>query len=255
MWWLYLLAPALALLPKRWRRRLPFHDAVPWHFASLASGIAESGLALFALLLWYSYSVTTWVSRLLENAMPKAGPVEITDHEIGFAALLVVATHPLTWLIAYFALEGAVRLCAAFTDTVLGVLPLYVVERLYAKIRGYQDPQPPGTPHFAQSNVSSYVNTLKEKLTTERLPHLPDEVSVSTAGSEEILEIHSSHAKPEWDPPRVVRCDDRYYRLEEAFRGPAPRPFIYRLRRLSAGVPGRTVIVYQLPETSPAANE
>jgi len=250
MWWLYIIGPFLSLLPRRWRKILPFHDAVPWHFSSILSGLAEFSVAVLGLVFWYSYSVQTWVSRLMDNALSKAGPVEITDHEVGFAALLVVATHPLTWVLAYFTVEGIARLCASFSDTVLGTLPLYLVERLSAKLFGLKDSRPLGTPEFAQSNLSSYVSTLQDKIAAARLPTLPDELYSSAVEAEEFLEIRSSHPKTDWDPPRTVRFGDRYYRLEECGRRSAPRSFLYRLRRVSRGVPGRTVLVYN-PDPEP----
>lgn len=64
----------------------------------------------------------------------------------------------------------------------------------------------------------------------------------------EILEIHASRMKQDWTPPRIVRYDDAYYRLERFSRGVGSRPFVYHLRRLSAGVPGRTVLLYQPEE-------
>jgi hypothetical protein len=250
MWWTYLLGPFLSLLPRRWRKALPFHDAVPWHFASIVSGLGESAIALAALLYWYSYSVTTWVSRLLDNALSKSAPIGITDHEVGFAALLIWTTHPLTWFIACFAVEGMARLCAAFTDTVLGAFPLYLLDKIYSRIRGLEEPQPPGTPRFAQSHASSYVSTLREKIAASRLQKVPDELRITKDESEELMEIRACRAKQEWDPPRVVRYEDCYYRLEECARGSAPRPYIYRLRRLAAGVPGRTVLSYS-PDEAP----
>lgn len=250
MWWLYIIGPFVAFLPRRWRKPLPFHDAVPWRFSSIMSGLAEFSIAVLGLVSWYSYSVTTWVSRLMDNALSKAGPVEITDHEVGFAALLVVATHPLTWVLAYFAVEGIARLCASFTDSVLGTLPLYLIERFYARLRGYRDPLPLGAPAFARGNLSSYVSTLQDKIVIARLPVLPDELYNSAVDAEEFLEIRSSHPKEGWDPPRTVRFGDRYYRLEQCVRRSAPRPFTYNLRRLSRGVPGRTVLVYN-PDQEP----
>lgn len=239
-----LLGPLVALLPRRWRRALSFHDAIHWHSATILSGMMESLIALGALLYWYSYSVTTWVSRMLDTALSKSAPTGVTDHEVGFVALVIVATHPLTWVLCFFGVEGMVRLCAAFTDTVLGVLPLFVLERIYSKISGYKEPLPPGTPKFEQSHVSSYVGSIREKIMIARLAELPDELYRTTVDSEELLEIRASRAKADWDPPRVVRYEDRYYRLEACARGSAPRPFIYKLRRLAAGVPGRTVLTY-----------
>ena len=121
--WIFLLGPFLSLLPERWRKALPFYHSVHWRSAAILSGLAESVIALGGLMYWYSYSVTTWVSRALDNALSKSAPTGITDHEIGFAALLVWATHPLTWVIAFFGIEGTARLCAAFTDTVLASFP------------------------------------------------------------------------------------------------------------------------------------
>jgi hypothetical protein len=86
------------------------------------------------------------------------------------------------------------------------------------------------------------------------LPLVPDELYLTQDGSDEILEIRSCRAKPDWTPPRVVRHEDRYYQLEAYSRGSAPRPFIYVLRRLSAGVPGRSVLIYS-PEQTPVRGE
>jgi hypothetical protein len=247
--WIFLLGPFLSLLPKRWRKSLPFYDAVRWRSASILSGLAESIIALSALMYWYSYSVTTWVSQALDGVLDKNAPTTITDHEIGFAALLIWATHPLTWTIAFFGVEGVARLCAAFTETVLGVFPFYLLEKIYSNIFRRGEPAAPGTVKFSQSHVSSYVDTMKEKVASSRLSQVPDELLIATNASEEILEIRAWRAKPDWTPPRVVRYEDRYYRLEDYARGSAPRPFVYRLRRLAAGVPGRTVLTYSPDET------
>jgi len=79
------------------------------------------------------------------------------------------------------------------------------------------------------------------------LPELEDELVESTRAGESFLEIHASRPKPEWVPPRVVRIGDAYFRLEEWSPGKSPRPFVFALRRLAAGVPGRSVILYQAP--------
>jgi hypothetical protein len=247
--WIYLVGPFVALLPRRWRRALPFYDAVRWHSASILSGLAESILATTGLLCWYSYSVTNWISRGLDSALKNTGPVEISDHAVGFAALLIFVSHPLTWCIAYFVVEGMVRLCGAFTDSVLGVLPLYLLAWIYSKSFRIEEQLPPGTPKFAQGHVASYLGTMREEISSRRLSALPDELHFSTEDSDEILEIRASHRKPDWDPPRTVRYEDRYYRLEERLRGSVTRPFLYRLRRLSKGVPSRTVVIYAPAET------
>lgn len=247
---IYVLGPFLALLPKRWRKALPFYQSVPWHAAAILSGLAESVIALAALMYWYSYSMTTWVSRALDHVLSQNGQTTITDHEIGFAGLVVWATHPLTWTIAFVGIEGVVRLCASFSDTVLGLFPLYLLETIYSKIFRRGAPEPASAVKFSQSHVSSYVGTMKEKVMTARLTQVPDELCVVNNHEEEFLEIRAWRAKQDWTPPRTVRYGDRYYRLEECAKGSGPRPFIYKLRKLSKGVPGRTVLIYS-PDEDP----
>jgi hypothetical protein len=248
--WIFLLGPFLSLLPRRWRKALPCYDAVHWHSAAILSGLAESVMALAGLMYWYSYSVTTWVSRALDDVLSKSAPTTITDHDIGFAALVIWATHPLTWAIAFAGVEGLTRVSAALADTVLGLFPLYLLEQIYSKTFRSQAPEPAGAVKFQESHVSSYARTLREKVVSARLSEVPDEHYILKNTAEEILEIRAWRAKPDWNPPHVVRYDDRYYRLEDCARGPGPRPFVYKLRRLAAGVPGRTVLIYS-PDEAP----
>jgi hypothetical protein len=248
--WIFLLGPFLALLPRRWRKALPFYDVVHWRSAAILSGLAESVIALVGLMYWYSYSVATWVSRALDNVLSKNAPTTITDHDIGFAALVILATHPLTWAIAFVGVEGATRVLAALADTVLGLFPLYLLEQIYSKIFRSGTPEPARAARFPESHVSSYVGTMREKVVNARLSQVPDEHYILKNTAEEILEIRAWRAKPDWSSPRVVRYEDRYYRLEDCARGSGPRPFVYKLRRLAAGVPGRSVLIYS-PDEAP----
>ena len=91
----FLLGPFLALLPRRWRRSRPSLKSADWRVPSILSGLGEFLLALVAMLYWYSYSVTTWVSRGLDVALAgKAGP-GVNEQEIGFMAIFLFATHRL----------------------------------------------------------------------------------------------------------------------------------------------------------------
>jgi hypothetical protein len=246
--WIYLLGPFLSLLPTRWRKALPFYQAVHWRSAAILSGLAESSIALVALMYWYWYSMSTSLSHLADLALDGKTAPGTTDHHLAFAALLIWSTHPLTWGTAFFGIEGMVRLCGALTDTVLGVFPLYLVEKFYSRIIRGGEPEPPYAEKFSQSHVTSYVGALRDKVVTTRISQVADEICVAKNDSEEFLEIRASRAKPEWTPPRVVRYQDRYYRLEESSRSSGSRPFVYKLRRLAAGVPGRTVLVYSPAE-------
>jgi hypothetical protein len=252
--WIYFVGPLVALLPERWRRSLPFYQAVPWHAASIISGLVEFLFALGALLYWYSVSVTTWVSKGLDSMLSHSSATGLTDHDIGFAALLIWAMHPLTWVIGYLAIEGTVRICGSFTDSVLGVFPLYLLEKVYSKLSGKSEPSPDSAPKFGQSHAASYMQTVREKIVTSRLAPVPDELCTSADAGDEMLEIRCWRAKADWEPPRVVRFEDRYYRLEGRARVAGPRPYVYKLRRLAAGVPGRTVLIYAPEEAPVVAN-
>jgi hypothetical protein len=243
--WTYLLGPFFSIFPKRWRQSLPLSVHVRWGPAATISGLIESVVALTATGYWYSYAMTTWVGRAMDVALSgKLGP-GVTDQQIGSVALAVWATHPLTLLLVYFGIEGVVRLCgAAFSGNALGTLPFFLLDKVVfgAFRRREQD----GTNATARSssNFSSYVGAIRERMIVTRLPLIPDELCFRRNASEEILEIHASRKMEDWTPPRVVRYLDNYYRLEASSLEAAPRPFRYVLRRLSAGVPGRTVLLY-----------
>jgi hypothetical protein len=197
------------------------------------------------MLYWYSYSVTTWVSRGLDAALAgKMGP-GVSNHDIGFMAIFIFATHPLTWLIFYVAVEGSVRLVgAAFTENNLGILPLFVVDKIFLKITGQSVPGIAQAAGYTETNLSSYVGAIREKTRLIRTAVIPDELRITQEGADEFMEVRACRIKPDWTPPRTVRYQETLYRLEESFSCSEPRPFHYRLRRLSAGVMSRTVLLY-----------
>ena len=246
----YLLGPFLALFPRRWRQLLPAGSAVEWRRATVLSGFAEAVIALAALMYWYSYFMTLMVNHGLDAALAGKLPTGVTDHEIGFTALVIWATHPLTWLLAYAGVEGSVRLVsAAFTETNLGILPLFVVDQVIGMITG-RGTKEASAAEYGQGNFSSYVGAIREKAMARGLGEVPDELCFSGSAPDEMLEIRACRRKADWNPPRTVRYQDTYYRLESCSGGSASRPFRYTLRKLSAGVMGRTVLVY-LPEETP----
>jgi len=242
----YLLGPFLAMLPRRWRNTLPFSRAIHWSHAAALSGLLESVLAVVALGYWYSYSVMVWVDRAAgEVAQDKLAVHSEADlHALGFAAYAVMLAHPLTWFIAYFVVEGAIRFCAAaFSGGIFGLLPLTLADAVIRKITGASGGDSLRPPEL-KPTFSSVGSALMDRMLTATVPAGADELRFRKSGEEEILEIHASRRKDGWDPPRVVRVEDKYYRLEEIQRGKPPRPFVYVLRRLAAGVPGRNVLLY-----------
>jgi hypothetical protein len=101
------------------------------------------------------------------------------------------------------------------------------------------------TAQDAPGTASSFIGAISDKVRESRVPLSADEVSFQKNAAEEIMEIRASRRKVDWDPPRVVRFEDGYYRLEDCSKCAGPRPFRYTLRRLSAGVPGRKVLLYE----------
>jgi hypothetical protein len=243
--WNYLIGPILAFLPKPWRDSLPFAGNVQWGRAAAVSGLVEWFSALAGLGYWYKYAMTLWVDHGISNAVAGKLGVGVTVQEIGGAALTVWWLHPLTWLLAYFLAEGMVRFCAAaFGEERLGILPLAILDWiLIRRFRG-RNPASVMEAGSAASNARSLVDAVRERILAPRGGERQDELRFRREGGEELLEIRASRRKADWIPPRVVRIEDAYYRLEDSAMKTGPRPFLYRLRRLSAGVPGRSVLLY-----------
>ncbi len=247
----YLLGPLLALFPRKWRKLLPAGSTVEWRRATVLSGFGEAVIALIALMYWYSYYMNLMVDHGLGAAITGKLPMGVTDHEIGFTALVIWATHPLTWLLAYAGVEGSVRLAsAAFTETNLGILPLFLLDKIIGKLSGRREQSIAKAAGYSEGNFSSYVGAIREKTMVKGLIEVPDELCFSGSAPDEMLEIRACRRKADWNPPRTVRYQDTYYRLEACSGGSASRPFGYTLRKLTAGVMGRTVLVYS-PEEAP----
>ena len=148
---------------------------------------------------------------------------------------MIWATHPLTWLIAYAGVEGTVRLVsAAFTENNLGTLPLFAVDKMFSLLTGSGRKEAATAVGGEQGNVSSYFGAIGEKLLVARLPQVPDEISVLRNESDAIIEIRACRRKEDWIPPRIVRYQNEFYRLEESSRGTASRPYLYTLPKRAA---------------------
>jgi len=190
----------------------------------MVSGLVESFAALAALIGWYSYSVTYWAQEVIFSTAAAHPQAAIPPGTEGFAALVLLLFHPLTWFIIYCGIEGIVRLLAsAIGGTTFGILPLCLVERCYSLVLS------------RRSRLNSPEDENFE----------PDFLSTRTDEEGEILEIRAIQPKEGWDPPKTVRFRGTYYRLFQAYEErPTGRCFVYVLRRLSSGVPSWTMINY-----------
>ena len=142
---------------------------------------------------------------------------------------------------------------AAFAESHLGILPLFVLDKALRKATGQRGPSAAEQGGYREGNLSSFVGAIREKVRVSRSAGVPDELCQLKEGAEEFLEIRASRRKPDWTPPRTVKYQDTFYRLEDCSAGSAPRPYRYRLRRLSAGVMSRTVLVYS-PDEEPVVS-
>lgn len=246
----YLLGPFLTLLPRRWRQAMPAFLWVDWQRAAIVSSVAEFLAAIVGLAEWYFHGLGRWVDTSVSNAVDGKAMVGITTNDIAGVTYFVWITHPLTWFIGYFILEGVVRfVAAAVTDNIYGTLPLYIADKFVgnilwpapAKSLDLGGPVPSG-------GVSSQTRPFRDSFLTAMTPKASDELRFKQREEGEILEIHASRMKQDWAPPRVVRYADSYYRLERFSREVGSRPFVYHLRKLAAGVPGRNVLLYQPEE-------
>jgi len=219
-------------------------ERVHWERATAVSGTLESASAIVVLAYWYMQAMTRMINAGVDSAMHgKFGGQEVTEHQVAGAALFVFATHPFTWMLAYAIVEGAVRLSSAlFTEVPLGIFPLYVLRRAVMLAAHPREESPM---EDIRRNVASIAEAAREQLMVARLKKVPDELQYSREAEEEVLVIRASRRKVDWVAPKVVRVDEVFYRLDESSVEKGARPFRYRLTRLAAGVPGRSVILYK----------
>jgi hypothetical protein len=253
--WNWLLALPMSFLPARWRLALFPHLRAGWPRVVVLTGSLQAVFCGVGLILWYLHKMTAGVREQLDVTVAATGvPGEAAAYGMGVAAFALFALHPATWMLAYFTAEGAVRaFAAAVNDEHPGTLPLVLVDRLAARmvrpLRGGPAPEAlPGEATDARGFVAVTAGAAAERIRILRSPLVPDEVFESEAGGERWLEIRSCRPKPLWKPPQIVLHQENFYRLEECLPAAPPRPFRFRLRRLSAGVPGRHVYDYSPDE-------
>jgi hypothetical protein len=92
--------------------------------------------------------------------------------------------------------------------------------------------------------VSVLLHELRKRWQARRAPLVPDEVRETIGRDAAGLEVRSCRPKPDWTPGRLVSYADAYYRIVGSRMALRPRPFIFTLEKLAAGVPGRNVLRY-----------
>lgn len=165
---MHIIAPVLSLLPRRWRELLPRNSSMPWVPPTIISGLLQAVCGLAALEYWYSYSVTGWAQKSLITASDAHPGAAIPIGTEGFVGLLLVAAHPLTWVIVAFSLEGLVRVCAAaFTGEILGTFPLFIVDKIFGLVI-HRDSAAPDSGNLPSSGGPSIFQALRQKYLVAR---------------------------------------------------------------------------------------
>jgi hypothetical protein len=225
--WTYVLGPLLVLLPPRWRSAWFGHLPVNWAQAAAVSGVVEAVGCLAGLIAWYFVWLHASVAQQIDVTLKatKGVPGHGAGVGMGAIALLTFVTHPGTWTLVYFSIEGVARALAAILgEQPLGTLPLAVVDRIVARSQ--------------------------RRRAEARVPLVPDKVTRSDAAQPWDLRVESCRPKPTWKPPLAVRFEDRLYKVlgqaPEAVN--SPRPYIYILQRIPAGEAARGPVNYDPQE-------
>jgi hypothetical protein len=198
----YILSPLIALLPRGWRERVLGPRRLGLVPGAIVSGVVEAVLALYGLIVWYSIYVSTVGQAVATSSVPGAG-----NSRIGMYAYILFWLNPITWIVAYFAAEGAVRAVAALsTGEICGTLPFFLIERIARRLR-----RPKTNP-----------------------PVIADEIQAG--GKDCDMKIACCRARDEWTYPFTIRYAGAYFQIvASAYLGAGPRPYVYSLRRLPQG--------------------
>ncbi|HEV3220134.1 MAG TPA: hypothetical protein VGZ48_10210 [Candidatus Acidoferrales bacterium] len=208
--WNFVFGPFLSFFPKRLRDKWFAHHQIAWRPATIISGILQFFLAPFLLLFWSATEVCS-LGQFLGFGCASAGLTQAFS-------LILAALNPITWLMVYLIFEGFGR---AFAAAMMG--------------------ETPGTLVFlAPDLLYRYITKNRGKSS----PELADLVTQDDLRADWQLKIESAQPKHDWQAGNLLSYGGHYYRIEGSVESGGPRPSVYLLRRLPAGVSSRSVIVY-----------
>ncbi len=208
--WNYVFGPFLSFFPQRWRDLRFSQHRIAWRPATIISGILQLIFAPFLLLFWAASEVCS-LGQSLGFGCSSSGPTQAFS-------LVLAAMNPVTWLMVYLIFEGFGRaFAAAMLGETPGTLVLVAPDLLYRYLT---------------------------KRSGKRMPELADLVTQDDLRADWQLKIESARPKRDWQAGRLLCYAKNYYRIEACRESAGPRPTVYLLRRLPAGVSSRSVIVY-----------
>jgi hypothetical protein len=251
--WPLLTAPLLVLLPARWRKRAAPGDApINLRIASAVIGVVQCVTGFLALAWWYSWSAEHWTSHVVSRAADAHPLTDVAPYQLGLLGLTLFASSPITWLVALWSIEGVARiLAAAITSEIFATLPLALIAAAIALFR----PQDPDDAR-STSPAHGFAAFLRRLLSEKTHAPAPDVLTPFKDAHGELLRVASSHTKPDWEAGRILYISGDFYRMDELterYSGApthpdgAARPFLYKLRRLEAGVLTPRTLRYDPP--------
>jgi hypothetical protein len=162
------------------------------------------------------WEIATMISGFLEVVVG----INLLGYWIWLQAPIVVL-----WIAVYFSCDGVWRIINAKSrGESAGSLLLVFVDQLFSS---------------AQQGVWKVAH-----------PDVADFTTLDDLRKDWQLKIESARAKKNWEVGKIVCFGARYYRIQSSMRTSGPRPFIYLLCSLPAGVPSLAVLSYDPPGTS-----
>ena len=203
----------IALLPREYQNRWEWTSEASLRYPAIVSGLAEAVICLALVIVRYFWFIDWRLGTIAAAALKRPGGDEVlaagaVQYGAGFATLVEYIFRPLTVLLIYFTIEGALRFFAALiTYEYAGTLPLCLAawgwERLQREWKEHQ-----------------------------LGPRVPDAVEHCKGISYDLC-IASCRPKPGWNHLVTVEYEDQLYELYDERKGGPPRPHIYLLRKLS----------------------
>jgi hypothetical protein len=223
----FLFGVVVSFLPKRYRECFPDSVRGDLRLGAAFSGLVQCVACLVVFSVRYLSFLEQKVGGMGERAVARGAEEALihpaTQFGMGYVSLVEYIFHPLSLLLIYFALEGAVRFyAAAITEEIVGTLPLHVVA-------------------WAQGRVG--------QARAERAlgPRVPDVVE-SVYSADFDLRIFSCRPKRHWDRLMTVSYEDQLYAVVGEQQGKPPHRFIYQLQKVPLGWTVRNIHHYRPDE-------